>query len=156
MKKEGGWKQSRDGILTCSIYTDQPAQPAELEEAITNLRNAFPKTELSICTQLLRLAVKTGISKAQFADAVDNFILSHRYATFTVADILSYDIEIRLYSRNEVMKECGSFGMESDLALFPRYGKVNGVPYRIRMSDVQQLPPHIREKVKQRIEQNKQ
>lgn len=108
-----------------------------------------------MCVELIRLAIKQGMSEKQFADAVDYFIAHHRYPTFSVGDILNFDVRIRLYTGAEVYKACGSLGEKYDSLLYPKYGMINGIMYRVKATEVEQLPGDVQVKVKAQIEKMK-
>lgn len=95
------------------------------------------------------------MSEQQFADAVDHFIAYHHYPTFTPADVLNFDVRIRLYTGADVYKACGCLGQEYDLACFPKYGQINGIMYRVKATEVEQLPGDVQMKVKAQIEKMK-
>ncbi len=95
------------------------------------------------------------MSEKQFADAVDHFIANHRYPTFTPADVLNFDVRIRLYTGAEVYKACGSLGEKYDSLLYPKYGIINGIMYRVKMTEVEQLPGDVQKKIKDQIEKIK-
>lgn len=150
-------RTDEDGTKSLSIYDRcPPAKEESLALWAAHLKNAFPNTATDgMCVELIRLAIKHGMSEKQFADAVDHFIAHHRYSTFTVGDILNFDVRIRLYTQAEVYKACKCFGQEYDLACFPRYGMINGIMYRVKATEVEQLPGDVQVKVKAQIEKMK-
>ena len=146
-----------DGVSSLSVYDRcPPASENMLALHTAHLKNAFPNTATDgMCVELIRLAIKQGMSEQQFADAVDHFIAYHHYPTFTPADVLNFDVRIRLYTGADVYKACGCLGQEYDLACFPRYGKINGIMYRVKATEVEQLPGDVQMKVKAQIEKMK-
>lgn len=151
------WKVESDGVLSLSCYRkDTPATEQKLALWAAHLKNAFPNTATDgMCVELIRLAIKQGMSEEQFQDAVEHFIAHHHFPTFTVADVLDYDVRLRLYTGAEVYKICGCIGSEYDLLVFPKFKKIDGVLYRVKMAEVEQLPGQIQLKVRQQIEKMK-
>lgn len=150
------WKTEEDGIRSLSCYRRDGAGENEYAEGVAHLKAAFPdKAKDSVCIELLRLATKKSISREQFNDAVDNFIETHSWNTFTVADILNYDVRVRLYTGTDVYNACKCYGSEYDRAMYPKYGRIDGIIYHVKASEVEMLPPRFRMKIKERIEQFK-
>lgn len=138
------------------MYAGEAATEEELAKDVVHLKNAFSeKATDAFCFELIRLALKQGITRQRFTDAIDNYITTHKYNTITIADILNYDVRVKLYTGSEVFKICKTLGDEKDMREYPKYGVIDGVMYRVCASEIEALPFMIREKIKRKInEQN--
>ena len=54
--------------------------------------------------ELVRMATKIMMSAERLEAAVDNVILTHHYPTLTIADVLGFDVRLRLYSGTDVLR----------------------------------------------------
>lgn len=121
-----------------SIYKDEIASPSEIKNAVAMLSAAFPmdnKEEQARFYALLtsRIAANNFTSK-RLADAIGNLIDNHPYKTIKIADVISYDKKIKLYSYNEYCREVGKF--ENAHKDFKVYGKIDDITYWYRQSEL--------------------
>lgn len=141
---------------TACISMYSGGKPATMEEVMlagTNLMSAFPQTVTKPwVAQMARLAQRIGITKERINDSVDNLILHHRYPTLTIADVLDFDIRLKLYSYREVRRMDGKFDDET-LADYPLYVRTeDGRCFYVRMAEVMELPDRFRQHVLNVIE----
>lgn len=136
---------------TASVSMYSGGTPATLDEVMlagTNLMSAFPQTVTKPwLAQMARLAQSVGITKERINDAVDNIILHHHYPTLTIADVLDFDVRLKLYSHKEVIRIEGKFD-DDTLDNYPRYCRTeDGRCFHVRMAEVMELPPRFRQHV---------
>lgn len=73
-------------------------------ECVARLQNAFPGVDERWCMELVRMATKIEMSAERLEAAVDNVILNHHYPTLMIADVLGFDVRLRLYSGTDVLR----------------------------------------------------
>ena len=153
LQRRTNYSLDKDGDLSLSIYcSDKVADNDVLATGIIHLKNAFPeKATDSVCAEIIRCAKLVGMGARQFVDSVNEYICHHRYNTITVADILDYDVRMKLYTGEQVYKLCGTYGEQKDKELYPRYGKINGRTYCVSITDVMALPTEKMERVMEKI-----
>lgn len=125
-------KLGSDGNASLSLYNDAPASPRDVALALKTLRDSFPKAEDGVFRVLSTAVVEDGMTAEQLADAVRHLVRNHRYATFTPADILSFDSRVPLYTYREVLRL-----VDRDEARFEDFHvvRVKGETFRIKKSD---------------------
>lgn len=101
---------------------------------------------------LIQTAKDEGFTNQRFEDAVSGAISSCRYR-LTVADVLGYDKRARLYSYFDVRRLAVSG--KGEFAEFFKWGKCNGVQYYVKITEMLELPEHLRERVRSQIKYNR-
>lgn len=137
-----------------SMYSGgEKATENDVMVAGTNLMSAFPQTVTKPwLVQMMRLALSSGITKQRIQDSVDNIIMHHRYPTLTIADVLDFDVRLKLYSYREVRRMDGKFD-DDTLADYPLYVRTeDGRCFYVRMAEVMELPDRFRQHVLNVIE----
>ncbi len=86
-----------------SLYDDALATPAEIENECTRLRVAYPNIQREFLVVLIQRVVAKGFTKGRLIDSIDNLIDNFKYPHPTVADVISWDRKIKLYSHQEVV-----------------------------------------------------
>jgi hypothetical protein len=76
-------------------------------EAIKSLRGAFPKMGDDFFGLLYKRIGANEFSAQRLDDAITNVIDNFRYKELNVADIISFDKRIKLYTYNQVCTEVG-------------------------------------------------
>lgn len=101
---------------------------------------------------LIQTAKEEGFTNERFKDAVSDAISSCRYR-LTMAHVLGYDKRVRLYSYFDVRRLAVSG--KGEFAEFFKWGKCNGVQYYVKITEVLELPEHLRERVRSQIKYNR-
>lgn len=94
-----------NGELALSLYSDTCATPDEIAKSIKRLRAAFPKMGNGFFDVLYERLVKNGFTGQRLEDAVNHVIDSFQYKELNVADIVSYDKRVRLYTYTQICDE---------------------------------------------------
>jgi hypothetical protein len=116
-----------------SLYGGGPAKPAEIATQIIKLHLAFPKMEKDFFNLLSERIVANGFTSGRLKDAFDYVIDNFHYRELTIADIISFDKRVKLYSHDEVysMVVSCTAGWE-DFIL----EEIEGETFRIKKSDL--------------------
>lgn len=101
---------------------------------------------------LVQMAKKEGFTNERFVDAVDSAILSCKYK-LTIADVLSYDKRVKLYSYFDVRRVVVSGKGEFDE--YFKWGKCNGILYYVKIKEMIEMPETLRERVRRQIIYNR-
>lgn len=94
-----------NGELGLSLYQDTYATPDNIASAIKWLRVAFPKMGGEFFDILYERIDKNKFTKQRLEDAVNNVLDNFRYKELNVADIVSYDKRVRLYTYTQICDE---------------------------------------------------
>ena len=94
-----------NGELGLSLYQDTYATPDNIASAIKRLRGAFPKMGGEFFDILYERIDKNKFTKQRLEDAVNNVLDNFRYKELNVADIISYDKRVRLYTYTQICDE---------------------------------------------------
>ena len=89
--------------MAVSIYQKDKLSPRALIEGIKKIKAAFPNLPAGFYDILTERLKINGFSDERFLDAVNNLLDTFRYPTPTVADFISYDRQIRLYTYEEML-----------------------------------------------------
>lgn len=121
-----------------------------------HLMSAFPQCVTKPwLMELARVANKERIPAERIRDAVDWLIQNHRFPTLTIADVLSYDIRVKVYTYNDILRREGCFD-DSITRLYQPYTRYNGNKCLfVNMAEVAELPEGFRAKVEEKIEEFK-
>jgi hypothetical protein len=93
-----------------SLYNDQPAETDHIKNECRRLQLVFPviKAEfILIMAERIKARKMTG---KQLTDAIDNLIDNFKYQHPTVADVVSWDRRIKLYSYDEAVNHANKIG----------------------------------------------
>jgi len=98
-------QRSLNGELALSLYSDTCATPDNIAKAIKRLRSAFPKMGNGFFDILYERLVKNGFTGQRLEDAVNHVIDSFQYKELNVADVVSFDKRVRLYTYTQICDE---------------------------------------------------
>ena len=127
-------ERSEDGVVSVSIFSGEVAHPDKMMECVARLQNAFPTIDQRFCMELVRMATKIMMSAERLEAAVDNVILNHHYPTLTIADVLGFDVRLRLYSGMDVLRLRKQFPHPDFLPY-----TVDGVKYWVERTEAARL-----------------
>ena len=89
-------------IFEISVYNDQ-LTPQNIGKYTIELINAFPDIKTEFLEGLKQAILRNKFTDDRFKDAVHNLIDTYHYTVPKIADIISYDNRVRLYTYNEVL-----------------------------------------------------
>ena len=99
------------------VFFNQPlATQDDIKCELMKLKVRYPKMELEHLAILAQDLMQEGLSQEQLKLAVNNLARTHKYQTFTLADLLDYSPKVKLYTGDEVYKLLGRFPSR----LYPR------------------------------------
>ena len=99
------------------VFFNRPlATQEDIKCELMKLQVYYPKMGLEQMAVLAQDLTKEGLSYEQLKLAVKNLTRTHKYQTFTLADLLDYSPKVKLYTGNEVYNLLGRFPSR----LFPR------------------------------------
>lgn len=97
-----------------SLYNDELATDDEIGNALELLSAAFPMQDTAVAGKffvLLANRIKANkMTGKRLRDAVANLLDNHHYATFKIADVVSFDKREKLYTYSEVLREVNNTG----------------------------------------------
>jgi hypothetical protein len=102
-----------------SVYTDQQFTVKTELDCVRQLKNAFPSLPIGFYDILHDRIVDNGFSEQRLKDAVKNLIDTCVYPTPTIANIISWDKRVKLYSYNEMTDLVMKYGAST----WNEYGK---------------------------------
>lgn len=89
-----------------SIYKGEIASKEEIKTEVKKLIAAFPEVTNDFLIILIERLVENGFTKERVKDAIGHTIDTNPYKRPSIADIISFDRKIRLYTYNEVQAKC--------------------------------------------------
>lgn len=122
-------------------------------EAAIHLTAAFSVTK-EFCVELVRQVKLVGMPLEQLDDSINWLIRHHHYPTIQIADVLDYDVKIKLYSYNDVKKLEGGQFDDSTLKRYKYLYTRNEVRYYCKFEDVLMLPDKFRDRALKKIQEN--
>jgi hypothetical protein len=86
----------------------------------------------------VKMAIEQGFSKERFKHACKALLLSHVYPTIQIANLLSHDVKISLYTHEDKLKALNEMGVPFDSWVM--WGEQeNGKPYWAKKKDLDSL-----------------
>ena len=124
-----------------SLYRDELADEADIRNAVMTLSSAFPledKEERARFFALLCNRMKAnGFTKQRMQDAVNYLVDNFRYKQINIADVITYDKRVRLYTHQEY---CSAIYHNRNLSEdFTVYGQIDGITFWYRKSELAKL-----------------
>ena len=124
-------EQDNDGSI--SLYTGV-LTPQCVVSASIKLKNTFPALPKGFYDVLNDRIKEKGFSDKRLMDAVNHVIDTCVYPTPTIANIISFDKRIKLYTYDEVLKLLDTGASFEDFKVIER----NGKKYRVKLADCEQ------------------
>ena len=104
--------QSDNGTLELSLYPIGEPTETTLNRAIDRLKVAFPYQNSQFFELLKERVIFHKFSDERLRDAIDNIIDNYTYKTLTIANIISYNKTIPLYTMRQKVSIVNSYTME--------------------------------------------
>lgn len=115
-----------------SLYSDNIVSDQTIITGIAKLKVAFPKMSDDFFNLLVEMIIEEQMTEKQLIDSVKHVLKNFQYKELTIANILSYDKKVKLYTYNEVC-ELVTQG-KAEMRDFDLKW-INDTPYRIKCSD---------------------
>lgn len=131
-------KTDDDGgnFTALSLYTDEPFCPKACFKELATLTELFGISKEYVCI-LIEALNNNHFTNQRFKDAVRNVVETFKFQKPTIADFVSYDDFIRLYSWQEKNKLTQNGASNDDFFLV---GLLSNIAHYVRISDVAKLP----------------
>jgi hypothetical protein len=98
--------ESSTQFTELSLYREQPpAHPDHVKNECKRLQSCFPQIPTGMVVVMAQRVLAKQMSAQQLTDAIDNLIDNYKYPVPTVAEVLSWDKKVKLYTHAEVVKE---------------------------------------------------
>ncbi len=125
-----------------SIYSGTPATPMEIASETAKIAVSFPSLDKLFFTILAERLIKNNFTIDRLQAATGYLIDNFHYKQPTIADIISFDKKVKLYSYNEVLVL-----IDQNKARFEDFHKhwVGDVLYRVKKSEAEtfNLTPYL-------------
>jgi len=120
-----------------SLYSDEQFSTRTELKCVVELKNAFPSLPIGFYDILHDRLVDNKFSDTRLKDAVKNLIDTCVYPTPTIANIISWDKRIKLFSYNEMTDLIMKFGSNTWNDYFKK--EVNGRVYWVSKAECDRL-----------------
>lgn len=119
-----------------SIYSGTPATPLEIASETAKIAVSFPSLDKLFFTILAERLIKNNFTIDRLKDAIAYLIDNFHYPKPSIADIISFDKKVKLYSYNEV-----TVLIDQNKARFEDFYNhwVGDVLYRVKKSEAETL-----------------
>lgn len=91
-----------------SLYTDDLLNIKGTTVAIAKLEKAFPDWDEQLTELLITRAKHHKFTNKRFMDAIDHVIDNYKYQKPHIADIISFDKKVKMYTYNEMLTICSN------------------------------------------------
>jgi hypothetical protein len=95
-----------------SVYNDN-LDPKNAACEVSRLKLAFPALEVGFFDVLLERIKENGFTDKRLRDAVNNLVDNFVYPTPTIANIISFDKRVKLYSYTQMLDMVMSYGVSA-------------------------------------------
>lgn len=114
-----------------SIYRGE-LQPANVAKNVAKIKAAFPSLTPEFFTLLIDRLKEKGFTNQRMEEAVNNVIDNCQYPCPTLANFLSFDKRVKVYSYDDLCNAV--YKQEASFENFSRI-KINDKPFFIRKAD---------------------
>lgn len=124
-----------DNFTALSLYDDEPFCPKDCFKELATLTELYGISKEYVCI-LVEALNNNHFTNQRFRDAVRNVVETFKFQKPTIADFVSYDDIIRLYSWHEKNKLVQNGAPHED---FFCVGLLSNIAHYVRISDVAKL-----------------
>lgn len=136
---------------SCYAVCPQPANGEQMNELSFRLKSAFPSLSQQFILELMRMADRDRIPFERLKDSIEHTIRTHRYPNLTIADILDFDVKVRMYTYTHILRTEGKFDEETR-AMYRKYKTTaEGKMLYVRTDEIEALPERFRSLAERRI-----
>lgn len=123
-------------LVALSLYNDEPFCPKACFKELATLTELYGISKEFVCI-LVEALNNNHFTNLRFKDAVRNVVETFKFQKPTIADFVSYDEVIRLYSWHEKNKLVQNGAPNDDFFLV---GLLANIAHYVRVSEVAKLP----------------
>ena len=87
-----------------SVYTDNYIDGTALKKELSRLQAAFPEITDDFIIILTERVLKNKFTEKRLHDAINNVIDNFKYKTPNIAEIISFDKRVKLYSYTDILE----------------------------------------------------
>ena len=95
-----------DNTSEISIYSGPVANESEIESEVNKLVAAFPDVKNDFLIVLVERMIDKNFTKERVKEAINHVIDTNPYKRPSIADIISFDRKIKLYTYSEIQAKC--------------------------------------------------
>jgi hypothetical protein len=138
-------KQDKNEI---SIYKSGSISPEILGSGIKMITQAFPKLPTGWYSVLKEMLKDEGFNDNRFSDAVRSLIKNCPYPEPTIANVISYDKTLKVYTYTELLEHSKDYSVPARIEYLKSYGKIDfyGELRYTRNEDIQRYNLTTKEK----------
>jgi hypothetical protein len=108
-------KKSETGELRLDLYSfdgknNTTISPGDLTILMDRLRACFRDSSPEMFIILAEMVLSEGFTYSRLKDSIDNAIKTCKYGRFSIADIISYSKDIKVYTYNDIIDMVGKYG----------------------------------------------
>lgn len=95
-----------ENISEISIYKGLVAEKSDIKSEVMKLVAAFPNIKTDFIIVLTDRIIENGFTKERVHDAISKVIDTNPYQRPSIADIISFDRKIKVYTYSEISAKC--------------------------------------------------
>ena len=96
-ESQGGWKSE------ITVYTDRQADQKLIAQEVVKLKHAFPTISKEFANVLSERIYANNFTEERIRDAVAYVLDNFRYKQPTIADVISFDKRVKVYSYTQIL-----------------------------------------------------
>ena len=89
-----------------SVYSGEIAQPEQVKSEVRKLAAAFPSVTSDFLIVLIDRLIDNQFTKERVRDAINHIIDTSPYQKPAIADIISFDRKVKLFTFKEIEAKC--------------------------------------------------
>lgn len=95
-----------DNRSEISIYSGSVANEMEIKSEVKKLMAAFPEVSSDFLIVLVERMIDKNFTKERVKEAINHVIDTNPYKRPSIADIISFDRKIKVYTYSEISSKC--------------------------------------------------
>ena len=99
-------KKEWDNTSEISIYSGSVASQSEIKSEVKKLMAAFPDVKTDFLIVLVERMIDKKFTKERVREAINHVIDTNPYKRPSIADIISFDRKVKVYSYSEIASKC--------------------------------------------------
>lgn len=99
-------KKEQDNRTEISIYSGPAANESEIKSEVKKLMAAFPDVQTDFLIVLVERMIDKNFTKERVREAINHVIDTNPYKRPSIADIISFDRKIKIYTYSEISAKC--------------------------------------------------
>lgn len=104
--RESIQKKEWDNTSEISIFSGPVATQTEIKSEVRKLMAAFPQVSNDFLIVLIERMIDKKFTKERVKEAINHVIDTNPYQRPSIADIISFDRKIKVYTYSEISSKC--------------------------------------------------